>query len=65
MNGTVVLNQSASAPASPSSSTAGRTDTPPVIQINGDNPATIQVAATITGPQADITLVSDLSQRHA
>jgi hypothetical protein len=39
------------------------TDTPPVIQINGDNPATIQVGATytdlgatITGPQADLNL---------
>ena len=38
-------------------------DTPPVIQINGDNPATIQVGAayndlgaTITGPQADLNL---------
>jgi len=39
------------------------TDTPPVIQINGDNPAVIQVGATytdlgatITGPQADLNL---------
>ena len=39
------------------------TDTPPVIQINGDNPAIIQVGAsytdlgaTITGPQADLNL---------
>ena len=39
------------------------TDTPPVIQINGDNPAIIQVGATytdlgatITGPQQDLNL---------
>jgi hypothetical protein len=38
-------------------------DTPPVIQINGDNPAIVQVGATyndlgatITGPQADLNL---------
>jgi len=38
-------------------------DTPPVIQINGDNPAIVQVSATyndlgatITGPQADLNL---------
>jgi phage-related protein len=38
-------------------------DTPPVIQINGNNPATITVGdtyadlgATITGPQADLNL---------
>jgi trimeric autotransporter adhesin len=48
--------------ASPSSSPTA-TDTPPVIQINGDNPAIIQVGAsytdlgaTITGPQADLNL---------
>jgi hypothetical protein len=56
-------NQSASASASPSSSTPAANDTPPVIQINGDNPAIIQVGATyadlgatITGPQADLYL---------
>jgi hypothetical protein len=39
------------------------TDTPPVIQINGDNPAVVQVGATyndlgatVTGPQADLNL---------
>jgi hypothetical protein len=39
------------------------TDTPPVIEINGDNPATVQVGesyndlgATITGPQQDLNL---------
>ncbi|HTV29166.1 MAG TPA: immunoglobulin-like domain-containing protein, partial [Xanthobacteraceae bacterium] len=39
------------------------TDTPPIIQINGDNPAIVQVGdtyndlgATITGPQADLNL---------
>jgi LysM repeat protein len=39
------------------------TDTPPVIQINGDNPAIVQVratyndlGATITGPQQDLNL---------
>jgi len=50
--------------SSPSSSlTTPATDTPPVIAINGDNPATIQVGAsytdlgaTITGPQTDINL---------
>jgi hypothetical protein len=38
-------------------------DTPPIIQINGDNPAIVQVGATysdlgaqITGPQADLNL---------
>ena len=38
-------------------------DTPPLIQINGDNPAIVQVGetyndlgATITGPQADLNL---------
>ena len=52
-------NQSSNAPGSSSDAT----DTPPVIQINGDNPATIQVGAsyadlgaTITGPQADLNL---------
>jgi hypothetical protein len=56
-------NQSASTSASPSSSTSAATDTPPVIAINGDNPAIIQVGATyadlgatITGPQADLNL---------
>ena len=45
------------------SSNLQATDTPPVIQINGDNPAIIQVGATyndlgatITGPQADLNL---------
>jgi hypothetical protein len=57
------VNQSSSAPASPSSSPSAATDTPPVIQINGDNPAIVQVGstyndlgATITGPQADLNL---------
>jgi hypothetical protein len=56
-------NQSASVSASPSSSTAIATGTPPIIAINGDNPAIIQVGAsytdlgaTITGPQADLNL---------
>jgi Domain of unknown function (DUF5011) len=59
-------NQSATAPdSSPASppSTSDATDTPPVIQINGDNPAIVQVGATysdlgatITGPQADLNL---------
>jgi hypothetical protein len=54
---------SASAPASPSSSTSDATDTPPVIAINGDNPAIVDVGAsysdlgaTITDPQADLNL---------
>jgi GDSL-like Lipase/Acylhydrolase family/Chaperone of endosialidase/Bacterial surface protein, Ig-like domain len=48
---------------SASTSSSGGTNTPPVIQINGDNPAIIQVGdtyndlgATITGPQADLNL---------
>jgi len=56
-------NQSASAPVSPSPSASDATDTPPVIAINGDNPAVIQIGAsytdlgvTITGPQADLNL---------
>ena len=56
-------NQSSGAPTSPSSSTSTTTDTPPVIAINGDNPAIVQVGATyndlgatITGPQADLNL---------
>ena len=54
-------NQSSGAPSSRSVSTA--TDTPPVIQINGADPAVIQVGATyndlgatITGPRADLNL---------
>jgi hypothetical protein len=50
-------NSSSQIPESVSSTT------PPVIQINGDNPAVIQVGATyndlgatITGPQADLNL---------
>ncbi|MGD0762464.1 MAG: immunoglobulin-like domain-containing protein [Roseiarcus sp.] len=46
-----------------SSATSNATDSPPVIQINGDNPAMVQVGAsysdlgaTITGPQADLNL---------
>jgi hypothetical protein len=45
------------------SSSDSATDTPPQIQINGDNPATVQVGdtyndlgATITDPQADLNL---------
>ena len=47
----------------PGVSSTDATDTPPVIQISGDNPAIIQVGntyndlgATITGPQADLNL---------
>ena len=47
----------------PSSGDTQATDTPPIIQINGDNPAIIQVGdtyndlgATITGPQQDLNL---------
>ena len=55
-------SNSGSSDSAPSS--AGEaTDTPPVIQINGDNPAVIQVGAsyadlgaTITGPAADLNL---------
>jgi hypothetical protein len=45
------------------SSDTEATDTPPVIQINGDNPAIVQIGnsyndlgATINGPQADLNL---------
>jgi Domain of unknown function (DUF5011)/Chaperone of endosialidase len=51
-------NPSPSSPVSVSSS-----DTPPLIEINGDNPATVQVGATyddlgatITGPEQDLNL---------
>ena len=51
-------------PSSSSGNDATTTaDTPPVIQIDGDNPAIVQVGATysdlgatITGPQADLNL---------
>ena len=53
----------ASASNATSSSTSEATDTPPVIQVNGANPATIHVGdsysdlgVTITGPQADLNL---------
>jgi hypothetical protein len=58
-------NQSSAGSSSSSgSSTASSTpDTPPVIQINGDNPAIVQVGATYTdlgatiaGPQQDLNL---------
>jgi hypothetical protein len=57
-------NQSgSSATPPPSSSGSDATDTPPVIRINGDNPAIVQVGATytdlgarITGPRADLNL---------
>src|SRR5260370_4858313 len=64
---------SVSASPSPSSSTGDAIDTSPVIQINGDNPAFIQVGAsyadlgaTITGPQADLNLCinTDARQQH-
>ena len=52
-----------SSPAPSSNSTSAATDTPPVIQIDGDNPAIVQVGATyndlgatITGPSADLNL---------
>ena len=53
----------ASASTTPTSSDTDATNTPPVIQINGDNPAYINVGAafndlgaTITGPIADLNL---------
>ena len=58
-------SQGGDSPSSPSDdgSPSSTPDTPPVIQINGDNPATVQVGATyndlgatITGPQADLNL---------
>jgi hypothetical protein len=65
-------NQSASSQTPPSSSSsdgaaasssADSSATPPVLQVNGDNPAVIQVGATYTdlgatieGPQADLNL---------
>jgi hypothetical protein len=60
-----LLSQSAVDPthSSPATSTGGAVDTPPIIQISGDNPAMIQVGdsyndlgATIAGPQADLNL---------
>jgi len=54
-------NQSPSADTNAASSTTS--DTPPVIRVNGDNPAIIylgdtysDLGATITGPQADLNL---------
>jgi hypothetical protein len=60
-------NQSGSSPASSSDSSSDASsttpDTPPVIQINGDSPAIIQISATytdlgatITGPQQDLNI---------
>ena len=56
-------NQTSSASASLQSSPSTATNTPPVIQVNGSNPAIIQVGATyndpgatLTGPQADLNL---------
>ena len=56
-------NQSPSIPSPSSSSATTTTNTPPVISINGNNPAIIQVGesyadlgAIITGPLADINL---------
>jgi hypothetical protein len=58
-------NQTAEVPAVSAGGTTASTtpDTPPVIRINGDNPAIIQVGdsyndlgATIIGPQADLNL---------
>jgi hypothetical protein len=60
-----VANQSSVAPSSSITSTPDSTSSPqaPVIAINGDNPAIIEVGAsysdlgaTITGPQADLNL---------
>ena len=64
------VSQTSAADSDTSSSSSSQSDdasttpgTPPVIQINGDNPAIIQVGATyndlgatITGPQADLNL---------
>ena len=51
------------ASGAPAASPEGETNEPPVITINGDNPATIStgatysdLGATITGPQADLNL---------
>ena len=56
-------SQSGSSSTSPSSPASETADTPPVITINGDNPAIIQtgasysdLGATISGPQADLNL---------
>ena len=60
-----IQNPTPEIPESVSSTTTDSeaTDAPPVIQINGDNPAIIQVGATyndlgatITGPQQDLNL---------
>jgi hypothetical protein len=54
---------SGSTSSSDSSATSSEVNTPPVISINGNNPAIVQVnatyndlGATITGPQADLNL---------
>ena len=56
-------NTSIETTATPSSDQSNATDTPPQIQINGNNPATVQIGATyndlgatITGPTADLNL---------
>jgi hypothetical protein len=59
------ISATSSSPKSDASTTAqtATSNTPPIIQINGSNPAVIQVGdtyadlgATITGPQADLNL---------
>ena len=61
--GANVSQSSGQGSETPSSDDSQATDTPPIIQINGDNPAIVQVGAsyndlgaTITGPQQDLNL---------
>ena len=62
LKNSLIVAASRTAGTASSGSTAA-TDTPPIIQINGDNPAIVQVGATykdlgatITGPQQDLNL---------
>lgn len=52
---TTSLSGQGSGSASESATSSDATDTPPVIQINGDNPAIVQVGAVYNDPGADIT----------
>ncbi len=61
--GASVSQSSGQGSETPSSDDSQATDTPPIIQINGDNPAIIQIGAsyndlgaTISGPQQDLNL---------
>lgn len=64
----ISVTSSASSSVQNPSPDADETDTPPVLEINGDNPATVNVSAaysdlgaTISGPQQDLNLDIDAS----